>query len=266
MTDWNDAYANAAHIPDAESYSARWPKAAQAFRDEVSWSKIAYGAAPRETLDLFCPEGTPKGLMIFIHGGYWRDTDPSMWSHLSRGALARGWAVAQPGYTLAPENRIHEINAQIARAVRRAADEVAGPVRLVGHSAGGHLALRMVCADSLVPARVLDRIAGVTSISGLHDLRPLLWTDMNDTLGLTEAEATAESPVLQRPARDIPVTAWVGADERPAFVLQARQLAAMWGALGARIRLEVEPNRHHFDVIDGLCDPDSALLSAVLGD
>ena len=264
MMDWNDAYANAAHIPDAEGFRARWPQAAQAFREEAEWVKVAYGSAPRETMDVFRPEGRPKGVLVFIHGGYWKDTDPSIWSHLARGAVARGWLVAMPAYTLAPQARIAEITAQVGRAVRRAAGLADGPVRLSGHSAGGHLALRMVCADTALPTPVLDRIARVTSISGVHDLRPLMWTDMNEILRLDEAEAMAESPALQRPARDIPVTLWVGADERPAFVLQSRQQAAMWGALGARISLEVEPDRHHFDVIDGLCDPDSALMAAVL--
>ncbi|MFY8031773.1 MAG: hypothetical protein ACOVO5_08070 [Devosia sp.] len=35
---------------------------------------IAYGAAPRQKLDLFAPEGGGSGrpVHLFLHGGYWR--------------------------------------------------------------------------------------------------------------------------------------------------------------------------------------------------
>ena len=66
---------------------------------------------------------------------------------------------------------------------------------------------------------------------------------------------TARAP---RPA--VPVTVWVGEAERPAFRDQALWLSQAWDA-----PLVVEPGRHHFDVIDGLGQPDSALLRAVLG-
>ena len=77
--------------------------------------------------------------MVFVHGGYWRAFDRGLWSHLAAGPLARGWAVAMPGYVLAPEARIAAITAMIADAVAAAAAEVDGPMRLAGHSAGGHL-------------------------------------------------------------------------------------------------------------------------------
>ncbi len=98
-------------------------------------------------------------------------------------------------------------------------------------------------------------------ISPLSDLRPLMQTKMNDDLRLDAAEAGTESPALQRALRDIPVTVWVGAEERPAFLDQARWLADAW----PNAKLHVDPGRHHFDVIDGLRDPDSPLMCALLG-
>ena len=44
--------------------------------------------------------------VVFVHGGYWMKFDRSYWSHFSEGLTARGWAVAMPSYTLAPEARI----------------------------------------------------------------------------------------------------------------------------------------------------------------
>jgi len=267
MRDWDDAYANGAHIPGAEGFVPRWQAEAAAFREAAGGQiDIAYGVGPRERLDLFLPEGAPRGLCVFVHGGYWRAFDKSVWSHLAAGTRAKGWAVALPSYPLAPEARISEITAAVARAITAAAARVAGPVRLAGHSAGGHLVARMVCEGTPLPDAVAARVEHVLSISGVHDLRPLLATSMNAVLGLTLAEARAESPALAEPRPGTRLTAWVGADERPEFRRQSALIANAWAGFDTDIRLVEAPARHHFDVIADLALPGSALTRAFAGD
>lgn len=268
--DWDDAYDNRGHIKDAESYPPRWAEAAARFRKDMEKSgrarlDIPYGTLSRERLDLFLPEGTAQGLVVFVHGGYWRAFAKSDWSHLAQGALARGWAVAIPAYSLCPAARISQITRQVGAAIAVAARQLSGPIRLAGHSAGGHLVARMVCEDAPLPGAVTHRIASVLSISGIHDLRPLMRTRINQDLRLDRAEARAESPALLTPREDVPVTCWVGADERPEFRRQTALLANIWTGCGVETRAEEEPGRHHFDVIDGLADPDSALMAALIG-
>lgn len=265
IVDWDDAYANAPHIPGGEGYPARWTAEAAAFRAKVPPRVLRYGPHPRQVIDLFLPEGVPAGLLVHVHGGYWRAFAPDVWSHFAAGPLARGWAVAMPGYVLAPEARIGAITAMVADAVVAAAAVVSGPVRLSGHSAGGHLVARMVCTDSRLPEAVLARIDRVVPISGLADLRPLLRTGMNADLHLDAEEARAESPALLDVRGPAAVHAWVGADERPEFVRQSALLANVWTGLGVATALTVETGRHHFDVIDGLRAPGSALVEAILG-
>lgn len=255
----DDAYASARHIPGGAGYPARWADDARAWRDRTPPREIAYGSAPRERLDLFPPDGPAAGLVVFVHGGFWRAFDGRSWSHLAAGPVARGWAVAIPSYTLAPGARIGAISLQVARATDRAAAEVAGPVRLAGHSAGGHLVARMLMGD--VPLAAADRLAGCVPISPLADLRPLIDTAMNDDLRLDAEEADRESPALHPRDRTAPVTVWVGGAERPAFLDQARWLADAWS-----VPLVIDEGRHHFDVIEGLVRPDSPLTRAVLGE
>ena len=255
MTDPDAAYANVEAIPDGAQYPARWAVAAAAFRAQARAElALPYGDTPRQALDLFYPAGTPRGLVIFVHGGYWLRFDRSLWSHLAAGPLARGWAVAIPSYDLCPEVRIADITRQIARAATVAAGRIAGPVALAGHSAGGHLVARMA-VPGMLPDGVAARLSHVLPISPVADLRPLLCTSMNDRLGLDMASARAESPVLMRPG-PVPVTVRVGGAELPAFVEQARWLSQAWGA-----PLEVAEGRHHFDVIEALQDPDSAMVA-----
>lgn len=259
--DLSDAYANAPHIANAASYPPRWAEAAQAFRSALggrAQCAIPYGPAPREKFDLFLPEGTPRGLMVFIHGGYWKAFDRQDWSGFAAGGVARGWAVAMPGYTLAPEARIAAITRQMVAAVSAAAARVPGPLVVTGHSAGGHLSARMACTDVTLP--VADRLGRVVPISPLSDLRPLLQTDLNETLGIDMDEALAESPALMTPRAGVSGHVWVGGGERPAFLDQAEWLGRAWN-----IPVTVDAGRHHFDVIDGLCDPDSPLTETILG-
>ena len=197
--------------------------------------------------------------MVFVHGGYWRRFDRSDWSHFSAGALAKGWAVAIPGYTLAPAARIGEITRQIARAITAAAALVPGPVVLCGHSAGGQLVARMACTDVPLPGNVSGRLARIVPISPLADLRPLMRTRMNADLRLDAAEAEAESPALCRDRRGIDTLVWVGAEERPAFLDQAAWLTEAWD----EARRHIAPGRHHFDVIDELAEPNSGLVRAL---
>jgi acetyl esterase/lipase len=265
--DWDDAYNNRDHIDRAAEFPPRWARQAQEFRQRMATRAqldIAYGVSERERFDLFLPGGMAQGLVIFIHGGYWRAFGKSDWSHLAAGPLERGWAVAMPGYTLCPRIRISGITRQIGAAIAAAARELGGPIRLAGHSAGGHLVTRMLCRDAPLPKAVTSRIVSVLSISGVHDLRPLMHTAINDDLMLDRAEAAAESPALLEPRPGVPVTCWVGAAERPEFRRQNALLANIWTSSSVATREVEEPDRHHFNVIDGLTRPDSPLTEALL--
>ncbi|MEO1425021.1 MAG: alpha/beta hydrolase [Pseudomonadota bacterium] len=269
ITDWDDAYANGAHIPGADAFPPRWNDHAAAFRDTLAAHKrarldIGYGSGEREVLDLFMPEGAARGLLVFVHGGYWRAFDKSTWSHFAAGGLAAGYAVALPSYSLCPTVKISDITVQIARAINQVAASVSGPILLAGHSAGGHLVTRMVCASSPLSQGVVGRVERVLSISGLHDLRPLLKTEINRDLRLDFEEATRESPALTAPREGIEVICAVGRDERPEFIRQTELLASIWSGCGGVMTSRILPGLHHFDVIDGLADPDSALLSPLL--
>jgi arylformamidase len=262
IADWNDAYANGPHIAGAETYPPMWQQRAVAFRHELgdrAELDIPYGEGARNLFDLFRPVGPASGLALFVHGGYWRAFDKSTWSHLARGAVERGWAVAMPSYTLAPEARIAEITGEIARAIAAAAERIEGPVHLAGHSAGGHLVSRMLCRNAPLAAGLRARIRQVVSISGLHDLRPLLNLEMNADLKLDEAEAALESPVLQYPVPDARLTCWVGSGERPEFIRQNDLLASIWGGLGVETAAVHVDGKHHFDVIGDLEDATSDL-------
>ncbi|MBD9371365.1 alpha/beta hydrolase [Rhizobium sp. ARZ01] len=271
IEDWSNAYSNSANIAGGDRWPGAWEEPARRYLEEAAAARrvrldLSYGAATRNRLDLFLPEGDPKGLVVFIHGGYWMQCDQRFLSHLAKGPLARGYAVAMPTYTHCPEVTISDITAEVGAAIMSAAAMVGGPIMITGHSAGGHLASRMACENSPLSAEIRKRVRHILSISGLHDLRPLMRTAMNETLRLDEATACAESPALLRPIEGARVTCWVGNCERPEFRRQNALLANIWMGLGAETAAIEEPDRHHYNVVDGLADPDHPLTRTLLGE
>lgn len=258
MIDWDDAFDNSGYVPGSDALLGVWRQEAAAFRagTPVKQLDVAYGPHERERLDLF--GDATKGTVVFVHGGYWQMLEKSVFSHLAAGCLARSWAVAILSYPLAPDTAIPEITKSIARAVTWVADNTVGPIVLAGHSAGGHLVSRMACRDTL-PVPIAKRLQRVVSISGIHDLRPLTLTKMNDTLRLSQDEAATESPACHSPRSDTPLSFWVGADERPELLRQTRLIAENWSRQGADVSTQYDPGQNHFSVITALTNPNSAL-------
>ena len=249
--DIDRAYQNGAFIPGSDAMPAAWEACAAGFRAVARADLgLPYGTGERNRFDLFHPDTTARGLLVFLHGGYWLAFGRETWSHLAAGAVARGWAVAMPSYTLAPQATIPQITAEIVQAVGAASDRIAGPVVVTGHSAGGHLAAR-------IGNMGLPRVARVVPISPVAELSPLMQTGMQAKLHLTPEICATESPAR------LPLTCaahvWVGAQERPAFLWQARLLSEEWACPWTP-----QPDRHHFDVIDDLTDPQAPLTRACL--
>jgi len=88
-------------------------------------------------------------------------------------------------------------------------------------------------------------------------------------MATTHDEAFLED-IIAHPRDDAPrliYADWLddhGQGERAEFIRQSALLANIWLGLGARTCSVVEPDRHHFTVIDGLADPDHPLTKALL--
>ncbi len=139
---------------------------------------------------------------MFLHGGYWRMLDKSDFSFVAAPFVARGYAVAVVNYDLCPDVSIATIVDEARRAVawlaREGAAHGANPDRIVvgGHSAGGHLAAMLFATDWAALGLARDPIAGAVSLSGVHDLAPMVQFSFNADFKLDAAEAARLSPVL----------------------------------------------------------------------
>lgn len=261
MMDLAAEYNNRAMVPDHPAIIAGWHADAKAYREKARpETDIRYGARPRNAYDLFRPAGGEGGpLVLFIHGGYWRAFDRSMFSHMAAGANAHGLTVAVAGYTLCPEVSVLDIIDELRQCVIHLARIKPQRLVIVGHSAGGHLAACMAATDWSHYAVRPDLIQACFAISGLFDLRPLMATEYNIDLKLDGVKALAASPLVWPVPSRFAFDSWVGAKESFEFKRNARSLAAAWAGLGLEVRYEEVPGENHFSVPNALADPASAM-------
>jgi len=266
-------YNNRAAVPDHPQWLARFTESSANARAALACKlDLRYGPGAKETLDLFVPAGRARGTFVFLHGGYWRVLDKADFSFVAEPFVARDIAVAVVNYDLCPDVSIATIVDECRRAVawvvRDVAAHGAGPERVVvgGHSAGGHLAATMLATDWTAQGLPRDPLAGAVSVSGVHDLAPLVQFSFNADFRLDDAEAARLSPVRMTPCSKAPLLLAVGADETSEFIRQTRILWDAWPGnrpAGARAPLIV-PARHHFSVIVDYADSASELTRATL--
>ncbi|HEY8699332.1 MAG TPA: alpha/beta hydrolase [Rhizomicrobium sp.] len=263
--DYESEYNNRARVPEHPQIMAGWLRDAAAYREARPPERIAYGARPREMLDLFGPSEGP--VILFIHGGYWQALDGSSFSHMARGLNARGIAVAVATYDLCPDVPIAAIVEQIRLAARVLHRRTGRRVIAVGHSAGGHLAACLLATDWRSVDRELPAqlVPAACCLSGLFDLRPLVETQINRALKLDPAEAKRLSPLFWTPPRDAKLHAAVGELESSEYHRQSREIVERWRTACVETTFESIAGANHFTVIAPLADPDSKIVADIAG-
>ncbi len=269
-------YNNRRRVPDSALIMQRWAEASALVRVQARCAlDLPYGEGPRERLDVFSDSLAKAPVLVFIHGGYWRALGKDDLSFIAPSFTSEGAVVVIPGYDLCPAVSMERIPLQLAEALawvwRHIADYGGDPNQIVlaGHSAGGHLAALLSCFDwkSLAPDLPRQLVKGALSISGLHDLAPLVHTPfLQADLRLDEEGARRLSPVHRAPP-DSPLYAVVGGAETEEFKRQCRLIQQAWG-MQAVPRAEEAPGYNHFDVLYDLVAPDAlthAMARKLLG-
>ncbi len=258
------AYNNLAAVPSSPRLFADWATRSARFRE---WHNghlgLAYGERPRERLDLFLAGNPAAPTLGYIHGGYWQMTQQTkeLYSALAEGAVSHGLNVAIVEYTLAPEARMDRIVGEVRQAIswlhEHLGDYGADPARIyvAGHSAGGHLTAMTM---------PLGTVRGGIAISGLYDLEPIRLSYLNEKLGLDEAEAQRNSPMLNFPPMTGPLIVTYGTAELPELCRQSINYATARVERGLPGHLLPIDGADHFSILEMLAQPDGELMQALL--
>ncbi|MEU4566173.1 alpha/beta hydrolase [Micromonospora sp. NPDC023956] len=230
---------------------------------------LAYGALPDQMADLRRPvrAGSARPLVVVVHGGFWRaEYDRTHTGPLAAGLAGLGYPVAQveyrrtgqpgggwPGTLTDVRDAVAALPGLVAAALP---DRVApGPPLLVGHSAGGQLALH-------VAATAPETVAGVLALAPVADLAEAYRRDLDGgavaaLLGGGPAEVPDRyayaDPSIALPLRTPTVIVHGARDEHVPIAL-SRTFVAKASAAGAPTTLVELPDCEHF----GLIDPDSS--------
>ncbi|QFG21457.1 alpha/beta hydrolase [Actinomadura sp. WMMB 499] len=159
---------------------------------------LKYGPDPAHLADVYHPGGgTGRPVIVYFHGGRWREGHPAFYDHLAAPWVEAGAVFVSCGYRLAPAHTIADAVADAARAVRWAAGAAPAyggdPARLTvaGHSAGGHLTamVTMTGADDPLPG-----VTGAVCMSAPVDLRSEPELDPAEAARLTPSRRITRAP------------------------------------------------------------------------
>jgi arylformamidase len=222
---------------------------------------LRYGKGERCTFDFFDAGPAARGILVYLHAGYWQWRDKAGFRFVAPALVRRGLHVAMLNYPLCPAVSLAALTETVRTAVPAvlARADAALPLVASGHSAGGHLAMEMALTDWTARGLPVATVAGVVALSGLYDLAPLAQTSLNENLRLDAQSAAAASPLYRAAPDGPPLLLAAGADETPAMREQSRRMHEVWLAMGNLSSLHFEPQADHFSLLQRLVTPRSAL-------
>lgn len=217
-----------------------------------------YGPTQKQTYDLYrhldAAHGAP--LVVFIHGGYWRALDKSDHSFVVPPLIEAGAVVINLNYDLCPDVTLDEICAQAIAGVRHchanAGNWGADPERLilVGHSAGAHLAARVLNAPEDDQGRPSDLVFGVAAISGIYEPQVILRLSVNEQAEIDADAAQRNDCMVHSPKGNARIIIWAGGDEPEGWIDQSRRYAEVAANAGMSTEVFELPSTDHFTVLE----------------
>ena len=211
--------------------------------------RLRYGPHRDQNAELFLPAGGgPFPLVVALHGGWWqaRRTRTKLYTRpLSADLVRHGFAVLNAEYRRVGGGGGWPATFDDARAVVALAREQpeAASVAVLGHSAGGHLALYAAAEGGL---------DAVVALAAPSDLEAKPGPETQALMGGTPS-AVPERYVLGNPIRRLPIGVPVllvhGTRDETVPPRRSRDFATAARAAGDDVTL-VEPDADHRQVID----------------
>ena len=261
-------YNNRDLVPEHPAHFRRWAAdSADVARTQPRQLDVRYGGGPNEHLDIFPASQPDAPVLVFIHGGYWRALDKRDHSFVAPAFTSKGVCVVIPNYALCPAVTIPQITMQMVQALAWTWRNIArsggnpGRITVAGHSAGGHLAAMMLACLWPVYGRDLpaDLVKNALSISGLHDLEPIMHTPfLQPSLRLTAPQVRQASPARLPPPAAGTLYTVAGGDESEEFLRQNQLIRDAWGKERVPV-CEALPGLNHFTVLESLVQPGDRL-------
>jgi arylformamidase len=260
----DDAYDQTVYAPNQPLVAARRKIASQSVLERFPPERHTYGPSEIEKLDIFKTTRSNAPVMVFIHGGAWRNGTAKDFAFQAELYLNAGVnlvivdfaQVQDTGGDLLP--MAQQVRSAIAWVHKNVASFDANPERLYvsGHSSGAHLT---GCAlvtdwekDFGLPANF---IKGALLVSGMYDLKPVRMSKRSQYVNFTDEVEHALSSQRHLDKLRTPIIVAYGTCETPEFQRQNRDFAAAVKAAGKPVDLIVGEGFNHFEMQETLGNP-----------
>ncbi|REK74011.1 alpha/beta hydrolase [Aeromicrobium endophyticum] len=231
-------------------------------RQEDGVETIRYGDDPSQQGELTRPAGTSKGVVVVIHGGFWRDQyDLSLGRPLAASLADEGWTAFNIEYRRVGNGggwpQTFDDVAAAIDALADVDDLDTSTVVTLGHSAGGHLAVWAAARPQLSGSPWASPAVPVTaavSHAGVLDLAAAIAADLGDGAVQRFMGGTVDDRyALADPSAAIPLSVPVrcvhGTSDTTVPLSQSTDYVARARAAGADAELTAVEG-DHFVVID----------------
>lgn len=218
---------------------------------------LAYGADPRQRLDLYVPDVPPKKMpvMLFFYGGSWESGTKNLYLALGQAFASKGIMVAVADYRVYPQVRYPAFlqdSAQAFAYVRTNAARYGGdPARLflAGHSAGAYNAMMLAADKSYLQEAGADvgQVCGVIGIAGPYNFLPL--TDKNLITIFGGARRPETQPITYIDGKRPPMLLAAGTDDTTVSPRNSSDMAEKLKSFGSPVRLITYPGVGHIGII-----------------
>jgi acetyl esterase/lipase len=218
---------------------------------------VAYGALPRQTLDIYRPVGAGLApVVVFLYGGAWNSGSKAMYPFVAATLARQGNVVVVPDYRLYPEVRFPTFLQDCARAVawtQAHQAELGGDGRrvfLMGHSAGAYNAAMLALDPAYLEAAGTsrDRLAGMIGLAGPYDFLPITGADVKAVFS-TVGDSPQSQPITYVDGHAPPMLLLAGSADRTVLPRNTLSLAAKIRATGGQVEDRIFPGVAHIGLV-----------------
>ena len=234
---------------------------------------ISYGEGPRRTLDVYQPRNASRApVIVFFYGGSWQGGVKETYRFVAAALASRGHVVIVPDYRVYPDVRYPSFLEDAAQAVRWAKQNAlrygGDPEKLflMGHSAGGHIALTLGTDGRWLQAQGLDArsdLAGLIGVSGPYDFLPIKDQTLKVIFGGDNRPET--QPISYVVGGEAPALLVTGQTDDSVDPDNASRLAARFAEKGSDARVIIYPRVGHLSIVGAFAFP-LRFLAPVLDD
>jgi arylformamidase len=225
--------------------------------------RVAYGPAEIEKVDIYKTRRPNAPVLIYIHGGAWRNGRSAQNAYLAEPFVKAGAHFINVEFNNVGETdgdigvMVDQCRRAVAWVYRNAASFGGDPNALYvsGHSSGGHLASCVVITEWEKQGLPRDLLKGALLGSGMYDLKAPRLSARSRYVKFTDAIEELLSAQRHLDLVHTPLVLVHGTLETPDFQRQTRDFHAALRAAGKPVTLIVAKGYNHFELGESLGNP-----------